>query len=468
MRLQAPSLGWGLPGSHGIILFMGRRWSRGKLLLAVSLATTTACAPSESDLLASAQSDGARGKDVAVASDGSVFLAGNFQGHMSLGDCTADSSGDYDFFVARLSSEGDCLWLRSFGSVAWDSVEAISSFEDGLVAVGRFGAEFQVAGTTLTATGTDTWVAAFSGEGDPLWATAIGGAGEQAPYDVVAGHDGLYVAGAFEEEAAAGDVTLSPTLGRDGMLWRFDEGGTAEWAKAFGGPGDDGATELAVAGDEVLLSGHFWESVQIGDDQFSSHGLWDGFLAAIDPANGDGLWAWRLGGEMDDRGGAIASGPEGIVWSGTYGPSAMLGTVVLDSHGGTDSFVAAVSQAGIGDVATIGGGGEDAIGSIAMDEQGVVVAGTFSDALTLGDVTLVSAALADVFAARLSLDGEHLWSVRLGTASSSSPDTMGGSAIAASSLWMTGGFSGEMTTSGSDVAIAAEGDELFFARFHLP
>jgi hypothetical protein len=105
--------------------------------------------------------------DVDVAPDGTAYVTGQVGGPRAIVGDTIVGGG----YVARYDSLGNCLWARtSYGTRV--SVNGA----DGAYVVGSFSGSMAFAGTTLTASGQDAFVAKYDANGQELWARQMGGA----------------------------------------------------------------------------------------------------------------------------------------------------------------------------------------------------------------------------------------------------------------------------------------------------
>lgn len=101
---------------------------------------------------------------------------------------------------------------------------------------------------------------------------------------------------------------------------------------------EDYQTELAVDGlGNVLLTGKFTTTIQLGGESFVTRGGLDLFLAKFDPS-GAHLWSRQLGGESNEQLGLVAvpPGSDAIAFAGATLGSIDLGTGPLVSAGGAD------------------------------------------------------------------------------------------------------------------------------------
>jgi len=125
------------------------------------------------------------GEDVAVASDGSIYVAG-----------TSDSNS----VLAKYDADGNMLWYKGLVNAAFKGV-AVGG--DGIYVVGETGA--------FGAGGLDVLVAKYNAQGDLLWQKTLGGAGNDRGTKIEVGQDGaIYIVGSMVSGGATGyDVMLA-------------------------------------------------------------------------------------------------------------------------------------------------------------------------------------------------------------------------------------------------------------------
>ena len=225
---------------------------------------------------------------------------------------------------------------------------------------GQFGSGVDFGGGLLTsAGGMDVFVAKFSASGDHVWSKAMGGTSDDVGSAVgVDGGGNAVVTGYFQGTANFGGGSLSSAGGEDIFLAKYSSSGAHVWSQRFGGVGADRGTAIAVAGTgDVALTGYFNATADFGGGAFVSTGASDIFLAKYSSA---GTHAWSK------------------AWGTNY-------TVGEVSHG------------------------------VALDATGnIALTGSLVGPLDFGGGPLVENGSYDIFVAKFSASGAHLWSKRFG------------------------------------------------------
>ncbi|MCG8557984.1 MAG: SBBP repeat-containing protein [Proteobacteria bacterium] len=189
------------------------------------------------------------------------------------------------------------------------------------------------------------------------------------------------------------------------------------WARRFGGTGRDVGIDVAVdPSGNVVLTGYFTGTVDFGGGPLTGPGR--SILVAKFAPDGMHLWSKRFGGTGEsDYGGSVATDAAGnILVTGAFGTSVDFGGGRLTSAGDRDVFVAKFSPDG-GHLWSkrFGDASSDQGWSVAVDTAGsAVLTGHFVGTVDFGSGPLTSAGGSDIFVARFGSDGHLVWSTRFG------------------------------------------------------
>ncbi|WP_437629721.1 hypothetical protein [Sorangium sp. So ce854] len=380
-----------------------------------------------------------------------------------------------------------CQWAMPFGG-ADTTLGGIAADRDGtLWLAGGFQGTLSVAGgAALRAggAGQDVFVAHLARDGNHIWSGRFGNAENDTATHVhratsiALGEGSVYVAGDFTGSLAFGADCGPPEGGGgdgDVFLARLDKsnpGGAAACATHGSGRLDE-AKAVAVDGDRVLLLTSQNGGADMG---FASH---DG--QTLLSSSCSGVFSGREGGSYRPRALAVSSGEafviadfEGRVNLGFPGAERALPPGGAAAEG-VDAFLASFPSAWICDRSSDGGAGlwfrhyaalpgDQRAAAVAVHDEGVVLAGSFQGGIDLAgqpDGGLVSTG-EDGFVAHLDRRGVTRWAKHLGGNLAQSAQVVG--IDAAENVVVAGHFEQQMKTDDAEVsAEGAEGD-IFLAR----
>ncbi|MDD3633051.1 MAG: SBBP repeat-containing protein [Candidatus Cloacimonetes bacterium] len=360
------------------------------------------------------------------------------------------------------------LWAKQAGGTYSDEGNGIAIDSSGNSYVtGRFQGTATFGTTTLTTTGSseiaDIFVAKLDSSGNWLWATKAGGNDRDYGYDIATDFSGnSYVTGYFNGTASFGGTTLTSSGQEDIFVAKLDSSGNWLWAKKAGGTCSESGLSIATdsSGNSYVIGG-FWETASFGSMILESNGNADIFVAKLD-SSGNWLWAKKAGGTYSDEGWGIAIDSSGNSYvTGYFEGTASFGTTTLTSSEDIDIFIAKLDSGGNWLWAKQAGGSYWDMGySIAIDSSGnSYVTGNFGETASFGSITLTSSGDSDIFVTKLDSNGNWLWAKQAGGTSS----VAYGYSIATDSSgnsYVTGYF-GETASFGS-ITLTSSGDSDIF------
>lgn len=188
----------------------------------------------------------------------------------------SNSKGSYDFWVVRISNEGDLLWEKSYGGSGIEVSYDITATADGAYVV--VGNTFSTDGDIGRNNGeSDIWMIKINEAGDLLWERNFGGSGFDSAQGVSLCADGGFVI-AGNSKSTDGDLTANQGE-NDIWLLKTDSDGIIQWQGSFGGPGlDFGFKAVESWGKDLLVAGES-SSAEIGGK--TSRGATDAVLIRI-------------------------------------------------------------------------------------------------------------------------------------------------------------------------------------------
>jgi hypothetical protein len=159
----------------------------------------------------------------------------------------------------------------------------------------------------------------------------------------VDGGGNVLVTGSFQGAVDFGGGPLTSAGSTDIFVAKHSgTDGTHLWARRFGGASFDGASGVAVDGaGNVLVTGSFQGTVNLGGGPLTSAGSTDIFVAKHSGTDGTHLWARRFGGTSSDGGvpDVAVDGAGNVLVTGSFQGTVDFGGGPLTSAGISDIFV---------------------------------------------------------------------------------------------------------------------------------
>jgi hypothetical protein len=152
----------------------------------------------------------------------------------------------------------------------------------------------------------------------------------------------VLVTGYFAGTMDLGGGPLTSAGNQDLFVAKLDPSGAHVWSKHFGDTGIQQGQSIAVdASGNVLVTGHFAGTMDLGGGPLTSTvGSLDLFVAKLDPS-GAHVWSKRFGDASDQVGQGIAADSAGnVLVTGFFNGAMDFGFGVITSAGGNDIFVA--------------------------------------------------------------------------------------------------------------------------------
>ena len=404
---------------------------------------------------------------MAVDAQGNRYVTGGFTGTIEYNGVVVESTGGYDVFIAKLSSDGTLLWYQlAHGS---EEVEQEFSLDGGLsLAVddsgnvyvgGAFVKELHFTDNTgeilhSLSDGRDDdlinlelFVAKYDTNGSFLW--ALGGesgseasegslnVGINSVNSVMIDREGYpYVAGAFSGTNLFGEnVTVQGDS--DFFIVSLDKNGNyLYWADVFGTPNRDLATSISVDGLGYLnILGIVGEGrMYLPDSDIywdNDTGNSDTFVISYD-INGEWYFASFMGAGDDIVGKSVVSAEDGSFYAGGYfsGNDAYFEgyNETFDAMGIEDAFLVKYDIDGDAIWVRQFGFERATVDVVTLDEnENVLVLGRYSDSIIFDmdsdlPVILTTESINNIYMAKFDESGNFIWAKNIEGSGAESPE----------------------------------------------
>lgn len=269
------------------------------------------------------------------------------------------------------------------------------------------------------------------------WVKNIGSTSNEQANDVAVDAAGnVYVTGSFSGAAdfdpGPGTFSLTSNGFIDLFISKFDPSGNFIWTKQIGGGQNDVGFSIALDPSANIYIAGYFNSLNTDFDPnattftMSPYASSDGFVCKLD-ANGNFIWAKKLGGFAIDYAYAVALDGSNNVYTAGYftsfnadfdpGP----GTYTLSTAGGNDVYISKLDNSGNFVWArSFGGATQDYCYGIAVDNPGnVYTTGYYQSTAAdfdpgTGTFTLSPIGQFDIFISKLDVSGNFSWAKSIG------------------------------------------------------
>jgi hypothetical protein len=366
---------------------------------------------------------------VAIGTDGSYFLAGEFSGTVDFDPSagqdirTTSTPNDVDGFITKINADGSYGWTRTLAGRGGIGVVGLAAAAGGaVVAAGAYSDSIDLdpgSAVDLHQTATpylqDAFVVKLAGDGSFAWGRTFA-AMDGSAFDAAAGvavdaTDAVYVAGSYQGTVNfdSGSATSSRTAPQQsGMIVKLTGAGDLAWVQSI----EDGACVASLTGVTVATDGAVWGVGTVDTGSYCAFPPPDPTTTSTDAlivsytAAGVARGSWTLGGLSPQVYVAgVAAGANGSVY---VGGSATAGFVDFDPGPGEAKRLMGQQQDGY--ILKLGSDGGFAwvqtmsavpiVGIAGAPDGGVLGVGVWSS----------------MFVTKLGADGAGAWTFTAGTA----------------------------------------------------
>lgn len=411
------------------------------------------------------------GTGLCIDDTGNVYVTGEFEltADFAGSGISVISKGLHDIFLAKYTSMGNLLWVRTAGGIGGDGGYDVDVDASGNIYVtGEFESTSDFSGTMITSAGdNDMFIAKYNSSGILQWVKNAGGIKSDRGRSISVNKYGdIFITGEFKHSATFDNITLTSSGEEDIYIAKYNTSGVLQWVKQAGGLGvDEGRGVATDYSGNVYCTGFFSDIASFGSNTVFSAGGQDAYIAKYD-AMGNLQWVQAVGGKHDDAGRGITIDNLGkICVVGDFKNTINLGnSYFFVSSGKSDIFIASYDSNGNILWATKAGGNSNDYGAgISSDlNSNVYITGAFTNTCNFGNFSVTAIDSLDIFIAACDPSGTFQWVQQAGGTS-----TDLGRAIIADKwggVYVTGLFK-ETFIIGNTSLVSSGNTDFFLARY---
>jgi len=295
------------------------------------------------------------GNDIVVDPYGGIYVAGSTSSTSAFASAsqqTVYGGGPKDGFVLKLFPDGTLEWCSYYGGSGDEQLTSLSvGFQGEVYFIGETSSTDLITLDPLQGTfgggASDFYLGMIDPGGFLLRYSYFGGTGAELAGDIVATNDfNLYFTGSTNSSTGMALGGAQNTFGGgayDGFFAKLNSGNIIEWASYIGGPSEDRAEAIHVAGERLYVVGKSGSingiSTPGAAQVFNGGGSFDGFLASYMI---DGMVNWKTyyGGSGNESLWGVATDAAGSVFITGNSTSSNLGdNGFQNTNGGLNDIV---------------------------------------------------------------------------------------------------------------------------------
>lgn len=413
------------------------------------------------------------GRAIVSDQDGNVYVTGTHRNFAFFDWFPITSTGGGDIFLTKFDQQGTFQWVIRLGGSGTDKGNGLSLDGQGNIflagqadlTAGPFQGIHPAQGGFGSRHLLDGIIAKYAPDANLQWIKAIDGTVYTIARDIAADANGnSYTVGTFDGLCYF-DLDTTATQGQDDIfITRIDAFGGIQWAKSFGGTGDEGNPHVEIAPNgDAIVAASFEGTAYFGNDSLVSYHSKDLLLVRYN-SSGNVLWQRSYSGRGAQAVEGLALDASGnIVIAGHFEDTLWLGNDMLISKGYSDIFAARFD--GLGNpvsAISLGSSGNESVGDLGLARGSrLVIGGSFNDHIPLGNDTIWASGASDAFLISIDTAWNVLWGKSTGVNDrehglGASVDPMGNGFIA--------GFYTSKAIFGQDTLQTNGFEEIFFAK----
>ncbi len=289
-----------------------------------------------------------------INDQGDIFIAGHVSAGVSFSDDFDPQVGYWDGFAAKLNTDGQFIWVNTFGNSTIDFVYDLEiDSHDNVYIAGHFQGIVNHGATVLTSQGDkDIFVTKIDSTGNFAWSVSAGGTGlDYAQALSIDEHQDsveVYIGGSFSASCQFGNITPPSAGGRECFVARLDNNQNWDYVKSFVCGTRDWIGDIYVDENScVFVGGSYTNNIVIDDYVLQTN--YTGSNSFIFKMDHEGLIEWLE--PITDNGSNVVyritpGNDDNLIVCGMAGPDVCVGTSFTGASGSNQVYVADISTSG--------------------------------------------------------------------------------------------------------------------------
>ena len=328
------------------------------------------------------------GTSIAMTPDGNIIVAGNTTSTTAFDENNTLSTyggGLNDAFVMSITTDGAPLWSRYVGGTGTESINSLHTGSGNEVIIGGKTSSLSTAYSPSIQDNYgggpgDGFICKLSDNGDLIWYTYIGGAGEDEIRSISCDHEGNIIFCGFGSSIPLiSAISTLPAGGNsDGFIASIDDTGSLAWANYAGGSEYDMIESLDVeATGNIVITGFTLsgQMPQFDSDNTTTLGDQNVFIISYSPS-GTFNWGRYFGGTGQEIPTDLHIDVFGNIYVSGHTSSTNIPHIEpfqFDNRGGFDGFISKWNTNGDRLWSSYTGGTQDDYGShMTSDRMGKI------------------------------------------------------------------------------------------------
>ncbi len=246
-------------------------------------------------------------KKVVTDKENNCYVAGSFSGNWLNSAFNLTAVGGIDIFLAKLSTEGQIIWIRSFGSTRDDEVTGLKVNNKGSIFLtGAYWIEMDLDGIELNTMGGNAnggFVAQFRNDGQTNWAIPVNGTGNKQVNDIALFEEETFaIIGAFSNTLSIEEQHIQSQAETTTFIAKFDSFTQLSWVSTLGTVGTIQGIGLDFISDGTIVgAGNFQGVISTAAETIETNTEDNDVFLATWTSEGNIIWLRKAGGVNQDE-----------------------------------------------------------------------------------------------------------------------------------------------------------------------